>query len=86
MKSVSSSDTFSPFLLIFGVGRRGNFRHRMFQSYNNHLYSELPSMCLVWMKTPDVNEDEKRIAEERGGVGGWSEGERGVWVEVGERR
>ena len=28
----------------------------------------------------------KRVAGERGGVGGWSEGERGVWMEVGERR
>lgn len=40
-------------------------------------------MCLVWMKTPDVNEDEKRIAEE--GEGGGGVGRRkGVWWRSGE--
>lgn len=57
-----------PFLTHFWGCGEGNFRHRMFQSYNNHLYSELPSMCLVWMKTPDVNEDERE--SQRKGEGG----------------
>ena len=41
----------------------------MFQSHNTHLYSELPSVCLVWMTTPDSDDEkESRRGKGRGGM------------------